>query len=342
MTKRVYTGLAIVGAMAGALLIASSIGANERRCGELGSACICSEPLNTGTVDGGRPWPTQCPAASEGACRVDPDDSPSATECPGESYGSGGQAVIALGTPPITVTSAATQPLPSGNALTWVLTRASGDTAKITAPDVNEPPNTTYCSRSYQRWDAASPIPGSGTAVANSQYKLATIGGVDPNGNHNPVQTGAIQGGSIFTRFDGSWFNAPEDFQTMGNMSECVSNFCRFEMCIDFGADGIGRARFRKAVLPPGTAKTYTVTKPAGTTARSVMKFSGGYNDPLQWYSQEIGGLTIRYATHVMVAKHAPVDGSWWIGAACEVEGGCSGSPQPPPPARPDPPVLLP
>lgn len=313
--------------------------ANERLCAELGSACVCSEPLNTNTVNGGQTWPG---TVGNSITRfIDPDDSPNATECAGEAAG----AAIANNTPgTIGVVPANTQPLPPGHSLTWVLRRQGGSIAHLRGPDVAEASDVTYCHRGYHRWDPTSPIPDNAFAPAgsNSQYKIGTVGGWDPEGAANPNQLGVSSGGTIGTRADGNWFNFPPDFKQLGRQAECVNNFCRFEICIDLLPSGQAYARFRQVVLPPSpnAGVVHAYEKPPAQRLRSSISYAQA-NDVMDWYAQIYNGTPLRYATHAIMAKRRPVNRTWWPGPACEVEGSCNGTP-PPPPARPEAPVLLP
>ena len=72
---------------AGLILDVSLVGAQEQRCTELGSDCLCSEPLNTNTVDGGKPWSGVGFNCAGSTCHEDPDDSPG--QCLGIQPGHG-------------------------------------------------------------------------------------------------------------------------------------------------------------------------------------------------------------------------------------------------------------
>lgn len=333
MTIKAYSFFLAFGVTTGVLLATSPAGAGEKRCSDLGSDCICSEPLNTNTVDGGQSWAHDI--------YLDPDDSPNATECEGETGDGKALTDVTQGFRAVNVSG---QPLPPGHSLSWVLRKDGGGVSVLRGPDIDEPSNTTYCNRSYQRWDPASAIPGAGSATANSQYKVSNMGGKDPNGNHNPFQLAVVQTGSIFVRADSNWFNCPVDFQGFSNgQQNCTNNFCRFETCLDHKINGKAQFRARLTYLAPHpqAGQSFVITKPECLIAQSRMTFQDA-NDPMGWYAQELSGPSIRYATHALTAKHTPQDSSWWPGPACEVEGGCSGAPPSPPLSPPEPPYLFP
>jgi hypothetical protein len=268
---------------------------------------VCSEPLDANTANGGQPFLDQE--------RLDLDDSPDATECH-----QGAESLYAAAKD-FSAVPASEQPLPPGHSLGWVLRKEGGGVSFLAAPDIDEPSDTTYCQRTYQRWDPNAVLP---IQSANEQYKVMTSGGWDPEGNANPIQISTATG-QIGTRFDGSWFNSPVDFQTLGHVDECRNNFCRFELCWDHHADGIAQARFRMAVLAPNpnAGRTYEAVKPPGVNARTRSIFKDA-NWPLIWYTQlPSGANATRFATHAIVAKRSPADSTWWPGPACEVEGGC-------------------
>jgi hypothetical protein len=177
------------------------------------------------------------------------------------------------------------------------------------------------------------------------------IGGQQPAGTHNPIKMGEVgqSGGSgTYTRFDGNLFYdgfTGVDFATLGSMEECRTNYCRYEMCMDIDSDGFVHARFKKVVLPPGNGRVFQHEKPKGNHVVNNINFATEQTSSvLVIYKQNVPGPDIIYATHGMVAQRNSYDPNFWVGAACEVEGGCSGSPPPPPPpaSPPQPPTLLP
>jgi hypothetical protein len=316
-----HSAFVALGATAALLLVTSPAGASERRCGELGSNCVCSEPLNTPTHNGGR---------SSWTLAFDPDDSPDTSECAPTARGA--ESFCNDGLVPV---SASGEPLPAGHSLTWVLKRTGGSICHIGHPDIHEAPDVSYCARAYRRWDQGSYIPAPGTG-GNEQQKVLTIGGVDPNNLHNPVQNSSHDGGIIGTRFDSSWFETIPDFQSVGMMQDCQQNYCRFEICVDYRSTGKATARFRMTKLTGGPPVEWFVTKPEGKTARASWDWIAGGGGGLAFYGQGPGRY-INYNTHFLIGKTRPANSNFWLGAACEVEGGCNGAPPPPPPPAPEP-----
>jgi hypothetical protein len=206
----------------------------------------------------------------------------------------------------------------------------------------------TMCNRVYRRVDANWHVPQTGNDPANpEQQKIMGISGFEDGstGGYGPgLQISVTVGGGIHTRFDGNMFNPPVDFQSLGTMqNDCMNNYCRFEQCFDYSAIGEGRARMRMTKIPPGNGAVSYVFKPIGQNLMPngihSSQVYGGYS----WYGQitTSGNYTV-YSTHYLVTRVVPEDRNFWPGAACEVEGGCSGAPPPPPPSsRPDTPTGL-
>ena len=301
----------------------------EARCAQLGPQCVCSEPLNTSTHDGGlSTWTT--PGF------FNPDDSPSGKQC----Y------PIPTGDTEIYCSSATFAPvpsstqasfLPSGNGLSFVLKQSGQGICHAMHPGFTESPDMTYCIRGYSRWEVGSAMPSSNPAD-QQQEKILTIGAVQAgttNGYIN-IQISFGEGPpDIHTRFDGALFDAPVDFQTLGTIPDnCENNFCRFEACFDYSATGEGRARLRRTSVAPGSGQV-TVFKPVGNIL---------HPEGITMLSQPGNGLAffaqlynpVRYASHFIVTKVRPENRNFWPGPACEVEGGCGS-----PPATPQGPTSL-
>ena len=307
----------IVGAalmfLAVALLPSLSNAATEAACVALGSQCLCGEPLNTNTHDGGNA--TWTPGF------FNFDDSPSASECwptlAGENYCS--SQVFS----PVTAGSESGK-LPSGNTLSYVLHHIGQGVCHVTHPAIVEAPNVTYCARAYRRWDATTQIPD-GSSL--QQQKILTIAGA-PSGTNDflNAQISLDNLGDIHTRFDGNLFDSPPDFSSLGNITpDCINNYCRFEICVDYSATGEGRVRLRRTRVSPGDGTTNTVLKPVGNTLQpSGINLIAGPNG-VSLYAQSI--IANSYNTHFLVTHTRPENRSFWIGPACEVEGNCGGAP---------------
>jgi hypothetical protein len=333
----------------GALALAGT----EERCAALGSQCVCAEGLNSATHDGGQT--TWTPPGRN----YNPDDSTAPKQC----FAGAGIGFVAndSGVPsdpyleiwcgqnftPIPK-AAVSAFLPPGNTLTHVIRDSTSGLTGIChagMPRMVEAPDVTFCLRVYARWDATSEMP---LDSLNQQQKIMTLGGTDGTGtvggdrilnvqismsvndNAPPVETGS----RIHTRFDGDFFKAPNDFQDLGNVRDhCTNNFCRFESCLDYSASGEGRTRFRRTSVAPGSGQK-TVFKPVGTILRPDgidMLINHGAGGGVAMYAQGAWNV-VRDNSHFIVTHTRPENRNFWPGPACEVEGGCNGSPSPPPP----------
>ena len=306
---------------------APAFAGTEQRCTGLGAQCICGEPLNTATHDGGN-------ATFTPGQMYNLDDSPPSKECfagPNIGYvqndsGTPSDPSVELycGAQFIAVpTSALSGVVPPSNTLSYVLRDQGGGICHIMHPRLVEAPNMTYCLRAYSRWDAASPMPDEFNL--GQQQKIMTIAGFFPGWDYLTAQISLGDAGSLHTRFDGGMFAAPVDFQLLGSArSDCTNNFCRFELCFDYSSVGEGRVRMRRTSVAPGSGQV-TVFKPVGTVTRpSGLDLQNVPGGGLAMYAQAM--TIIRDNTHFIVTRVRPENRDFWPGPACEVEGGCSGS----------------
>jgi hypothetical protein len=301
--------------------------------------------MNTATHDGGN-------AVWSGSSFLNFDDSPATSECylhspqlpNAENYCSTGNVYG-----PVTAASQSGF-LPPGNTLSFLFSQNGGGICHIgSTPNINEPTDFTYCAREYRRWDASSHVPQnsleqqkiltSPSAVVPFGQDLGSGLGNCPNpaGCFITLQLSMDVGGDIHTRFDGDYWNPPIDFSSLGNFSECQSNLCRFEVCMDVSSTGEGRARLRMTRVPPGSGLTTTVNKPVGAVLHpggvNVVGVAGG-GDAMYGQCSVDGVSTvgcaasgrnyISYNSHYIILKTRPENRSFWPGPACEVEGGCS------------------
>jgi len=303
----------------------------EALCAGLGSQCICSEPLNTSTHDGGNPIWTP-------GSFYNPDDSQPPTQCYPYATDPAVEIYCAY---PVSMRPASnyTAALPVGHSLSFIYHTEGTGICHVGAPAVGsqyQAPNLTYCLRGYSRWDPASPMPNNDTTNGGQQQKIITIGGDFTDAGH-PYGLGIYLngqvsldvGGNLHTRFDGNMFNAPVDFQSLGNaVTDCTNNFCRFEICFDYSAIGEGRIRMRRTSIAPGSGQV-TVYKPVGNTLQPNGLPPAGYGwtggSSLTLFAQNFA--PIRDNTYFIATKVRPEDRNFWPGPACEVEGGCSGAP---------------
>src|SRR5262249_25388658 len=300
--------------------------------------------MNTNTHDGGKDanltgknsWP-------QGYFNF--DDSPISTECfPSNGRVTGAEIYCEEGHNAASAASQAAY-LPAGHSLSYVLHQwGTGGMCHVSHPGLNESPDETYCIRYYRRWDPGTEWPHPATGL-DMQQKIATIGAAqDSNSNsvlnaqisltHNGIDNSV---GVIHTRFDGYMFNSDGgQFQNdIGDAkTQCVNNFCRFEVCLDYRADGHGRVRHRRTGIAPGAGfGQQTNTAPFGDVAvPKIQSFYGGPNG-VSLYTQDMYAET--YNTHFIVTRIRPMDTAFWPGPACEVEGECSGAPPAPFPSSP-------
>jgi len=289
----------------------------EARCTSLGANCLCGEPMNTSTHDGGNAtWTTP------GAFNL--DDSPSASEC-GATRGAENYCASQLFAP--TPAASEVGKLPAGHALSSVLHHVGAGICHLSHPPIVEAPDVTYCARAYRRWDATSQVPGDPSLL--QQQKVLTIGGAPAGTNdYLNAQISLDSGGNLHTRFDGNLFDAPVDFSSLGTMTDCIGNYCRFEICVDYSSIGEGRVRLSRTKVSPGDGTTKTVVKPVGNVRRPTGIDLTWVPGGVSLYAQNI--IANSYNTHFLVSHVRPENRAFWIGPACEVEGGCGGVTPPP------------
>jgi len=330
----------------------------EQRCAELGSQCICAEGLNSATHDGGQT--TWTPGQM-----YNPDDSTAPTQCfpftgnagyPADNFIEFYSAQQFIPVPAASLSGV----LPPGNTLSRVLRDQGQGVAHIMNPTIQETPGATVCLRSYARWDRTSLWPGTFAAFGQpiitwpnmngvsqnlgncdnpggctQQQKILTLGGVNfaygPGDGILNTQISWSQSQpnvepTIHTRFDGDIFAAPVDFQELGSVRDCTDNFCRLEICVDYSDLGEGRVRMRRTSVAPGSGQV-TVFKPVGKVLRPNLQLnnSAGAGAGLAMYAQYFP--VVRDNSHFIMTRVRPENRLFWPGPACEVEGGCSGSP---------------
>lgn len=309
--------------------------ADEARCDELGATCICSEPFDVATVDGGSPFPATGTPGAGFNFDADPIVGKSCSNGLGGAWTGRFDSISAAG-----------QALPTGNTLTRVLkheqvgtANTTGWTGQLTLPAINEGQNATICTRTYQRWDPTANAPDGGINP-NAQYKVQTIGGQSNGGTIATFQISVTAGGGYSTRADSSFWDCPASSDNFQSIAECKNNWCRFETCLDFSAAGALTPRYRLTELEPSAnagRQTTVVKATCNTTAATFeMGVSGqNSNNTPGFFSQYIPTTDpIRYASHAMLAITPTMDSNFWIGEADEVEGGGA------PPVDPTPPLL--
>lgn len=280
----------------------------EQRCTDLGSACLCSEPLRY--TSGGTLQEDVDPPDSEGA---------GAKEC-----GSGGRAVDAEPTGMRlvnTVDGASGVDFPGPNPPAYVLKMTSiandGDNGWLiwgTLP--TNVRNETICSRTYQRFGNDLPI----ARDPNMRVKLqeAEVGGVLIQHELQHYSQGNI-GINYDCNQDGT-----VNVQLAGRTS-----WIRFESCYDVGTSSVN-TRLKATVVDTGVSDMVSCgPKPLSTPANFTLYQIGNLFLQTQGDTSVIGS---RYVTHAIQTR-TPLNSSFWPGPASELESGGGSTPPPPPPS---------
>ncbi len=327
---RLAKWLAVVAAVSLCFPHALAFAGAEERCNGLGSACVCAESLDTNTHDGGNTiWATPSP--------FNPDDSTTKQCYP---FAADPTVELYCGSAQFGPVAASTQSgfLPSGNRLSFVNRQSGAGICHVMHPTIVEAPDMTYCIRAYSRWEVGSAMPSTDPNAQQQQKILTIAGNIRGTVDYLNAQISFGEGPpNLHTRFDGNAFDAPVDFQSLGSVvNDCENAFCRFEICFDYSSIGEGRVRLRRTTIAPGAGQS-TVFKPLGNTRRpNGIALDGAAGSGLAMFAQSYS--PIRYNTHFIVTRVRPEDRNFWPGAACEVEGGCTGAqpaPQPTPQTTP-------
>ena len=295
----------------------SAATAAESRCSELGSGCVCSEPLNASA---------SFPANSN----INPPDS-TTKECGG-------------GAPLVSTGGGAVVPefgMPAGNSVNYVWRLDSPNfsyTNAILYGNTMTVPAGTLCTRLYQTFSSDFP-----ELDTPSRAKLQEFGIGGAYQQTEWYESGSSRLADAFVMFGidqsvGS-FGVPNPGTQTGpiiHLSDCRSSWCRVEQCLDVASTGTITGRVRITVLNTGAVETLTSAPAIHLGSANVDKVWIG-----NLYRQN-SSAGYRYISHGMEAFWSTPSASNWIGKAYEVEGGGSTAPPPsgsqPPPA----PTLLP
>lgn len=280
----------------------------EQRCTELGSACLCSEPLRF--TSGGTLFETVDPPDSEGA---------GAKECGGG---------VALDAEPTgmqlvnKVDNATGLDFPGSNPPAYVLkmTAVANDGDNSWLIYGNLPTgvrNETVCSRTYQRFGNDLRMV---TGEMRAKIQEVTVGGVTIQQQLN------IDGsGHLDTAYNVNC-TGTVNVQLAGRTS-----WIRHEVCYDIGTTTV-HSRQRATVLDTGVVDTLDCgTWPVSTPANFTLYQVGNLFLQTAGSSANFGS---RYVTQAIQTR-LPLNASFWPGAAVELEGGGSPPPPPPPPQEP-------
>lgn len=117
-----------------------------------------------------------------------------------------------------------------------------------------------------------------------------------------------------------------QNFSTSFSDCDSSSGWCRFEQCVSGNMETGTGISIEVRITPLSTG--ISETKDNGTVATPV-NFSGAMGQFAESFSADIfhgqgtGGDTgEKWISHFMEA-HFPTNSGQWIGAACEIEGGC-------------------
>ncbi len=303
----------------------------EARCTELGANCIASEPMNTPTFTSSVGGDSSCtPGLSES---VDFDDSTGAKELGHVLHGCGGVRMVPA-------TGDAAVPNSSGPITHVMKLVPSTDTNGATwmAKSLASGGYKRACMRVYRKH--SSPFAGFNACGAHKIQEMwwggaTTLQTTDYGGRIGIAALGSIQEGNYgsLCTGDGTPYQCcfgPGDGcygqELRGNarvyVSNCTSNWCRFEMCVSAADLNTGTGISVDGVIRQvGVASPIIQTTPPFFTGNGA---GGGLQlQILNDYRQSCTtGTDYTYSTHGMVAAWT-TDTGQTIGAACEVEGGC-------------------
>lgn len=299
-------------------LVPSLSFSQESRCTDLGTNCICSEPI----------------AASEAGAFInfghDFSDSPDSIECMGnrpgfQNYGTSAENVNTM--VPVAEWGSVQYALNQRRGFMWI----TGSNV-VSGPKAFTSSDRVQCYRYYKQVDDLYSNSGAGSncegrpSLRNKIFQ-SSWGSSDParadgiqlqeksNGpcaplgsHHNFHVTTADETGN------GSHFISPSV-----NFNDCDDKPCRFEFCIDGNLSAGTNIVHRARVHSLETGVTGTVTTPPENLGPPSLPWAWGGD---LFHSGPTGDARNGY---FMEARWQS-DGNQWIGAACEIEGGCGGS----------------
>ena len=322
----------------------------EARCTELndeaGADCVCSEPMDseeaagigTGTNPGTFRGSTSLPNG------YDFVDSPSATDC--SQHGTYLEMGTDTGNHPV---SSANFSMPPGNAVAYVIEgnfndQATGNTVRWLKGRGSEPAgsNRRTCVRYYKQvstdWPPASNNDDGCQAERNKIMQFSWGSGNDQRFTQfvEPFNGSGCFVAPNYKNFGATLSDDPDVSVLSPNKTwaDCFigTAWCRFESCTH-GDLANGNSIFvshRVTIVPEdGSAVSVSETLDKGPQSYGE-SFKIAAADIYQQADDARADVTDgrQYLSHFMHADWDTDagDNSQWIGAACEVEGGCGGS----------------
>ena len=306
--------------------------AQEQRCTDLGSVCVCSEPLDFADEDF---------SSCGGSCDIDFSDSEGggAKECGGESSGDPVGPVLKYvsgqGLKYPDAVSASSTGLP-GNGTTNVL-QINLNSSWWFHDKARTFTDGTWCQRHYYKvssgfndstYDFKGPrnsdqtaTPGFQTATGTSGYFIYSPGYPStPFCSATPCEG---VGGPSF-----QFLNTPPYVDNNHiTWADCEDSWCRMEICYDHNEDTQQKLRWRARVMDLSNPGVYTGINHLSNLTNSTVD-SGAHS--------RIAGTVITvtppsdiegqsfWLSHGMVAIKQPADPTFWIGPASEIEGSAS------------------
>lgn len=311
----------------------------EARCAEIdavgGQTCECSETLDwSGTVtsipDGYNP-----PGSSTFECGY--------PEVTGQAFGHS-KTNPQDGFTFRIITDA--DPMPAGSTVSYVFGVPS-ETASFNVRGVrrNNVTDETHCFRIYMNFEANFPAPdGVNDRLKGGRIKGGGAGweqnlGIEWNWGSDCTNCTKTLAGSN----NGGWHPDGGDTKvpvTDGSPSasagsvaldDCRSGWCYQEMCFDHDPPGCTNCLNQRARLVHLNSGDFVewegLANDLAAAPQSQSNMDVGFNtwimDGFTQGTMESGHF--QFISHAMHASVSPSDPTFWIGAACEVEGGCGG-----------------
>lgn len=277
-----------------AICACGATSSEEKRCSELGDYCLCSEPLDNDDV--------YLP-------HHDPSDS-TTKECGvmDAARGGIGTSDLPVRLSPSAKTRYAFKIENDGWSNGWLSYRFPSDPLDVTGK--------TLCVRHYALY-------GRGRKPAN--IKIARIG--HPDGTawqsawNGPPQLSVI--GTLGAPRNYVDCNIPVvDPSNLVEFDDCQDHWCRFEICAEHDPK-TGEHMFRARWTQVGGAHSHESRGNCGAQPSPRSWIVGGSAAVLEYTTEPGAAGGSRYLSHAMLVLR-PYDPNFWIGAACEVEGGCS------------------